>query len=53
MAIVWLVTGKLELAATVGVLDAVLKLGGYYVHERIWVRIRFGMPEQSTSEYEM
>ena len=40
--IVWLVTGKLELAATVGALDTVLKLGEYYAHERIWNRVKFG-----------
>lgn len=53
MIVVWLVTGKLELAAAIGMLDTVLKLGEYYVHERIWARIRFGMPRPSTSEYEI
>ena len=40
--VVWVVTGKPGLAAAVGVVDTVIKLGAYYVHERVWNRIRFG-----------
>jgi len=31
-------TGRVDLAASVGVLDAVLKLGAYFLHERAWDR---------------
>jgi uncharacterized membrane protein len=32
----WLVTGEAIFAASVGTLDAVAKIGGYYLHERLW-----------------
>ena len=40
--VVWFFTDKFGLAAAVGILDTVLKLGAYYIHERVWNRIRFG-----------
>lgn len=40
--IVWAFTGNLVLAGTVGVLDFVLKLGIYYLHERVWGKISWG-----------
>ncbi|MHC4714797.1 MAG: DUF2061 domain-containing protein [Planctomycetota bacterium] len=36
------VTGRLELAASIAVLDTLLKLAAYYCHERAWERIPFG-----------
>ena len=50
--IAWLVTGRLEFAAAVGVLDTLIKLGTYYLHERAWNRIRFGRVEP-VGEYEI
>jgi adenylylsulfate kinase len=40
--LVLLITGSLEFAAAVGAADTLLKIGLYYLHERIWVRSRFG-----------
>lgn len=37
--IVWLFTGKLALAATVGGLEAIAKLVLYYGHELLWERV--------------
>ena len=34
--VAWVLTGRLEIAATIGVLDAALKLFAYYAHERAW-----------------
>ena len=39
------VTREIRLAATIGALDTVLKVGAYYVHERLWNRISFGLPK--------
>lgn len=39
---VWLVTGEITLAASVGALDTLLKLAGYYLHERAWEQTDFG-----------
>ncbi len=40
--VVWLVTGKVELAVEIGLLDTLIKLGVYYGHERCWLKVRFG-----------
>ena len=40
--IVWGVTGKTELAVSVGLADTLIKLGVYYAHERCWLKVRFG-----------
>ena len=49
--IVWLLTGKAEFAATVGVLDTSVKILVYFIHERIWLRISFG--KKRSTEYEI
>ncbi len=33
---VWAVTGRPSLAASVGVLEVIVKSGGYYLHECLW-----------------
>ena len=40
--VAWVLAGSLELAARIGVLDTVIKIGAFYVHERIWNRLHFG-----------
>ena len=45
MTIVFLFTGKLELAASVGVFDVISKLILYFIHERLWNKLRFGIKE--------
>ena len=37
-----LVSGQVDLAAKVGLLDTLAKIGAFYFHERIWHRIGFG-----------
>ena len=51
-AITFALTRKLEFAATVGVLDTIVKFGSYYVHERLWNNINFGRAASET-EYEI
>lgn len=36
-------TGRADIAASVGALDTVIKIALYYVHERIWYRIKWGV----------
>jgi len=50
-AVVWFVTGKLTLAAEIGVADSLIKLGAYYFHERLWIRVEFGKLKRP--EYEI
>ena len=42
MALVYGLTGQLELMVGVGILDLILKLIFYFLHERAWDMIRFG-----------
>ncbi len=37
-----LVSGKVDLAVKVGLLDTIIKIGAFYTHERLWHRINFG-----------
>jgi adenylylsulfate kinase len=49
--VAWALTRRVELAASIGLADTVLKLVAYYAHERAWLRIKFGRPEPP--EYEI
>ncbi len=41
-AVVLVATRKIDLAAGIGVLDTILKIGAFYFHERLWHKINFG-----------
>ena len=49
--IVYMLTGKMEFAATVGLIDTSLKLAVYFGHERIWNKISFGRKKQEPEYY--
>jgi len=40
ITIAYIITGRLEIAGTVGALDAAIKMVSYYAHENIWDRIQ-------------
>lgn len=40
--VAWGVTREITLAVEIGVIDTLIKLGVYYGHERLWLRIHFG-----------
>ena len=44
-SLVWLFTGELALAMEVGLLEVMLKLLFYYLHERSWENIGWGQME--------
>ncbi|MBS1855580.1 MAG: DUF2061 domain-containing protein [Acidobacteria bacterium] len=50
--IVYVLTGKATLSMGAGAADIVLKIGAYFVHERIWDRINYGR-EAKAPEYEI
>ena len=50
-AVVWIWTRQLELAAQIGVLDTVVKIGAFYAHERIWNKLNFG--KKKLPEYQI
>ena len=40
--VAYVVTGQAALAASIGMADTLVKIGAYYAHERLWLRIRMG-----------
>jgi adenylylsulfate kinase len=40
--VAYIVTGRVDLAITVGLGDSFVKFFTYYLHERMWSKIRFG-----------
>ncbi len=48
----YLFTGKFIIAASIGGVEAISKILLYYLHERLWDRIRFGK-EPERPEYEI
>ena len=43
--LVFLLTGSLAIATSVGVAEAVLKLLFYYLHDRAWQKVSWGVEE--------
>ena len=41
-AVTLLVSGQIDLAAKIGLLDTLVKVGAFYLHERLWHRVNFG-----------
>jgi len=50
--IFFVLTGKAGLSVGAGALDVVLKIGVYFLHERLWDRINFGR-QRKAPEYEI
>ena len=40
--VVFVMTGDFEIAAEIGLLDTTVKLGVFFLHERMWLRIPYG-----------
>ena len=45
------ITGELTFAIEIGLLDTSIKFFVYYVHERAWLRVRFG--ESKKADYQI
>ena len=41
--ITWIVTGEIHTGLKVGGIAVVIKMGLYYLHERMWYRSKFGV----------
>lgn len=39
----WWVTGSLKIGLNISLMDSVLKILGFYIHERIWQRVTWGL----------
>jgi len=51
IVVAWLFTGNINIAAKIGALETVLKIGVFYVHERLWNRINIG--KEKRPEYQI
>jgi uncharacterized membrane protein len=40
--VAWAMTGKMDFAAKIGLIDTTVKLVIYFLHERVWNRISYG-----------
>lgn len=43
MTVVFVVTGNLALVASVGAIDVIAKILFYYLHERTWGKVKWGI----------
>ena len=50
-AVAWILTRRFDLAAQIGILDTVVKIGAFYAHERVWNRMNFG--KRKPPEYQI
>ena len=41
-SITLMITGNVLIATTIGILDSLIKIFVYYIHERTWEKINFG-----------
>ena len=51
--IMFVLTNKPGLSIMGSAMDMVLKIGAYFVHERIWNHISFGREAEKSPEYEI
>ncbi len=42
LGVVLVATGEVSAAAAIGLADTLVKVGAFYFHERLWLRIDFG-----------
>ncbi|MFL9844959.1 DUF2061 domain-containing protein [Flavobacterium rhizosphaerae] len=47
MTLSWIITGSPLTGLKIGGVEVITKMALYYVHERIWYRINFGLDERS------
>lgn len=53
MLVSYIITGSLEAAFSIGLVEVVTKMGLYYVHERIWLKLPFGREVVKPPDYEI
>lgn len=47
MALGWLVTGNAMTGVKIGGLEVVTKMILYFLHERVWFKVNYGLPHRS------
>jgi uncharacterized membrane protein len=49
--VAWLFIGNINIAAKIGIIETVLKISVFYIHERLWNRINIG--KEKRPEYQI
>ncbi len=49
----WFITGKMTHAMSIGVVEVFTKMMLYYLHERLWNRIRLGQHHHDSNDYQI
>lgn len=42
-SLAWIITGSVEIGATIGGFEATSKMVLYYLHERVWYKLDYGV----------
>jgi len=50
MLLAWLISGNPLIGMKIGIAEVFTKMALYYVHERIWYRTNFGLPQRERNE---
>lgn len=53
MLLAWIITGNPITGLQIGLAEVITKMILYYVHERTWYKIDFGLPNRKSKEKEM
>jgi uncharacterized membrane protein len=53
IVIAWLLSGKLKIAFSIGVVELFTKMFLYYSHERAWNKTTIGRIQPRTSDYQI
>ncbi|MDD3078493.1 MAG: DUF2061 domain-containing protein [Paludibacter sp.] len=48
-----IVTGKFEFALSIMSVDFIVKIGIFYLHERVWNKIKFGKIKENPEDYQI
>ncbi len=48
MALGWIITGNPIMGLKIGALELLTKFILYYIHERIWIRMKFGTKKKNS-----
>ena len=46
----WFVTGQVSLGAKIGGMELITKMLLYFLHERFWYKINFGLPSRQAKQ---
>lgn len=53
MLVSFIITREVGFAIEIGLLDTTIKLFLYFAHERVWLRIPYGLGRETDSDYQI